>query len=61
MKKILVIGQDGMLGGELYERLAQNLDYDVYKTTIETLDICSKEAVLNKLIASFRDAWKLPT
>lgn len=25
MKKILVIGQDGMLGGELYERLCKKM------------------------------------
>lgn len=47
MKKILVIGQDGMLGGELYERLCKKNDkYEVYKTRIETLDICDKEAVI---------------
>ena len=32
MKKVLVIGQDGMLGGELYERLCKkNNEYEVYK------------------------------
>lgn len=47
MKKVLVIGQDGMLGGELYERLCKkNNEYEVYKTRIETLDICDKEAVI---------------
>jgi len=35
-----------MLGGELKERLEKN--YDVVGTTIETLDICNKEAVLLK-------------
>ncbi len=49
MKKILVIGQDGMLGGELYERLCNSGKYEVYKTTIETLDICNKEAVINEV------------
>lgn len=47
MKKILLIGQDGMLGGELYERLAKI--YDVYSTTLQTLDICDKDAVINKV------------
>lgn len=49
MKKILVIGQDGMLGGELYERLSKKAEYEVYKTTIETLDICDEEAVINEV------------
>lgn len=35
-----------MLGGELKERLEKN--YEVYGTTLETLDICDKEAVLKK-------------
>ena len=47
MKKVLLIGADGMLGGELEERLKKN--YEVYGTTIETLDICDKEAVLAKV------------
>ncbi len=46
MKKVLLIGADGMLGGELKERLEKI--YDVEGTTIETLDICNKEAVLAK-------------
>ena len=46
MKKVLLIGADGMLGGELRERLEKI--YDVEGTTIETLDICNKEAVLEK-------------
>lgn len=46
MKKIFLIGADGMLGGELRERLEKK--YDVVGTTIQTLDICDKEAVLNK-------------
>ncbi len=49
MKKVLVIGQDGMLGGELYERLNNNPLYEVYKTTIETLDICNEQAVIEKV------------
>lgn len=47
MKKILLLGQDGMLGGELSNRL-KNKGYDVYDTTIQTLDICDEEAVINK-------------
>ena len=46
MKKVLLIGADGMLGGELRERLEKI--YEVEPTTIDTLDICNKEAVLNK-------------
>ena len=46
MKKVLLIGADGMLGGELKEKLEKV--YDVTSTTIQTLDICDKEAVINK-------------
>ena len=46
MKKVLLIGADGMLGGELKERLEKK--YDVVGTTIETLDITDKEAVIKK-------------
>ena len=47
MKKVLLIGADGMLGGELKERLEQK--YEVIGTTLQTLDICDKPAVLNKV------------
>ena len=47
MKKVLLIGADGMLGGELNERLEKI--YDVESTTLETLDICDKDAVINKV------------
>jgi len=47
MKKVLLIGADGMLGGELRERLEKK--YDVVGTTLQTLDICDKEAVANKV------------
>lgn len=47
MKKILLLGQDGMLGGELSTRL-KNKGYDVYDTTIQTLDICDETAVVKK-------------
>lgn len=46
MKKVLLIGADGMLGGELRERLERK--YDVIGTTLETLDITDREAVLAK-------------
>lgn len=46
MKKVLLIGADGMLGGELKERLEKK--YEVYGTTIETLDICDENAVIKK-------------
>ena len=46
MKKVLLIGADGMLGGELKERLEKK--YDVVGTTLQTLDICDRQAVLNK-------------
>lgn len=48
MRKILVIGQDGMLGSELKERLEvneENEENEVYGTTLETLDICNKGQV----------------
>jgi len=47
MKNVLLIGADGMLGGELKERLEKN--YNVLGTTIETLDICDKEAIAKKV------------
>lgn len=46
MKKVLLIGADGMLGGELKQRLEKT--YEVTGTTLETLDICDKNAVLAK-------------
>lgn len=46
MKKVLLIGADGMLGGELKERLEKI--YDVTGTTLQTLDITDREAVLAK-------------
>ena len=46
MKKVLLIGADGMLGGELKERLEKK--YDVTGTTLQTLDICDRNAVLEK-------------
>ena len=46
MKKVLLIGADGMLGGELKERLEKK--YEVTGTTIETLDITDRQAVLSK-------------
>ena len=46
MKKVLLIGADGMLGGDLRERLEKI--YDVTGTTLETLDITDKDAVLAK-------------
>ena len=46
MKKVLLIGADGMLGGELKERLEKK--YEVTGTTLETLDICDRDAVFAK-------------
>ena len=46
MKRVLLVGADGMLGGELEERLKSK--YEVIGTTIQTLDICDKNAVLKK-------------
>lgn len=46
MKRVFLIGADGMLGGELKERLEKK--YDVVGTTIETLDITDRDAVLAK-------------
>lgn len=45
MKKILVIGKNGMLGSELYERLNNNSSYTTQATALEDLDICNKENV----------------
>ena len=42
MKKIMVIGKDGMLGSELFERLNKNSEYEVFGTTLETLDIANE-------------------
>ena len=44
-KKIFIIGQDGMLGGELTQRLELNTNYEIYTTTLQTLDICDKTKV----------------
>lgn len=49
MKKVLVIGQEGMLGGELYSRLEKSGKYEMYNTTIYTLDICDEKAVCDKV------------
>ncbi len=46
MRKVLLIGADGMLGGELRERLEKK--YEVIGTTLQTLDITDREAVLAK-------------
>lgn len=46
MKKILIIGKNGMLGSELYERLNNNSSYITQATALEDLDICNKENVL---------------
>ncbi len=46
MKKVLLIGADGMLGGELEERLCKK--YLVHGTTLQTLDITDKSQVLAK-------------
>lgn len=46
MKKVLLIGADGMLGGELKETLEKK--YEVVGTTLETLDICNRDAVFAK-------------
>jgi dTDP-4-dehydrorhamnose reductase len=46
MKKVLLIGQDGMLGSELFQRLERK--YEIVGTTLETLDICDKTAVIEK-------------
>lgn len=43
MKKVLLIGADGMLGGELRQRLEKK--YEVTGTTLQTLDICDRDAV----------------
>ena len=57
MKKILLIGADGMLGGELEERLCKK--YLVHGTTLETLDICNRQAVFDKVEELKQDLKKL--
>jgi dTDP-4-dehydrorhamnose reductase len=47
MKKVLLIGADGMLGGELKERLEKK--YEVIGTTLQTLDICDRNAIFAKV------------
>ena len=47
MKKILLIGQDGMLGSELGQTLKK--EYEVVGTNMQTLDICNREAVIEKV------------
>ncbi len=50
MKKVLLIGKDGMLGGELFKRLSLCKEkYEVEGTTLETLDITNLEDVLKKV------------
>ena len=49
MKKILLLGQDGMLGGELSNRL-KNKGYDVYDTTIQTLDMTGQMIIYTDII-----------
>lgn len=49
MKKIMVIGQDGMLGSELFERLSKNSEYEVFGTTLATLDITNEIEVCDKI------------
>ena len=50
MKKVLLVGQDGMLGGELFTRLSSYTDlYEVVGTTLQTLDITDLEAVRAKV------------
>ena len=49
MKKIMVIGKDGMLGSELFERLNKNSEYEVFGTTLETLDIANENEVCEKV------------
>lgn len=46
MKKILIIGKDGMLGSELYDRLKNNTSYITQSTSFEDLDICNQDQVL---------------
>lgn len=52
MKKVLVIGKNGMLGSELYERLNNNASYVIQGTTNEDLDICNQSQVV-EIISDF--------
>lgn len=46
MKKILVIGKDGMLGSELFSTLKNNPNYEVQGTSYTEIDICDLNSVL---------------
>ena len=52
MKKVLVIGKNGMLGSELYEILNNNASYIIKGTTLEDLDICNQSQVI-EIISDF--------
>jgi dTDP-4-dehydrorhamnose reductase len=53
MKKILLIGKDGMLGSEVFKTLSNNINYEIYATTLQSLNICDKEAV-SKIISDIK-------
>lgn len=53
MKKVLVIGKNGMLGSELYEILNNNASYITQGTTLEDLDICNQSQVF-KVVDNFK-------
>ena len=52
MKKVLVIGKNGMLGSELYEILNNNASYIIKGTTLEDLDICNQSQVV-EIVSDF--------
>ena len=52
MKKVLVIGKNGMLGTELYEILNNNASYIIKGTTLEDLDICNQSQVI-EIVSDF--------
>lgn len=52
MKKVLVIGKNGMLGSELYEILNNNASYIIKGTTLEDLDICNQSQVI-EIVSNF--------
>ena len=52
MKKVLVIGKNGMLGTELYEILNNNASYIIKGTTLEDLDICNQSQVV-EIVSDF--------
>ena len=53
MKKILIIGKNGMLGSELFGKFSNISSFNIQGTALEDLDICNKSHVF-KITNSFK-------